>query len=178
LKGSYFALLAVGLETAGMFALDPERWDVLRRALIMSGFALALVFAWLNRSWRPMQLLVAGLVLNLIPMLANGGLMPVTPENALRAGFGEEIARLNTGDAIPRSKDVLKERDDTALALLSDTIVLPEPLPGRAVASPGDLLVAGSVGLAVASLFWAIAERTFGGRWPRRTQAVNATRQA
>jgi len=160
-----------------MFALDPERWDVLRRALIMSGFALALVFASLNRSWRPMQLLALGLLLNLAPMLANGGLMPVTPDNALRAGFGEEIARLHVGDAIPRSKDVLKERGDTTLAPLSDNLVLPQLFPGRAIASPGDVAVAASVAFAVASLFWAMAERAFGGRWSRRTQALNATRQ-
>jgi hypothetical protein len=134
-----------------MVVLSPEAWDLERRLLIMCGFSLALTFAWVNRGWRPMQLLAAGLVMNLAAMLANGGLMPVTPENAVAAGFADEVSRLQLGDAVPKSKDVLKESSETRLALLTDVIVLPGWFPGRAVASPGDVVVAVAVFFAAAS---------------------------
>ncbi|HXH20432.1 MAG TPA: DUF5317 family protein [Dehalococcoidia bacterium] len=158
LKLPYLALLAVLLETTGMFLLSPESWDLGRQLLIMSGFALALVFAWANRGWRPMQVLAIGLLMNLAAMLANGGLMPVTPENAILAGFADEVADLKPGDPVPRSKDILKERGDTALAPLTDVIVLPAWFPGRAVASPGDAVVAIAVILAAFSAATAAAK--------------------
>jgi hypothetical protein len=157
LKAPFIALLAVALEVTGMVMLSPDARDLERRLLIVSGFSLALVFAWLNRRWRPMQLLAAGLVMNLAAMLANGGLMPVTPENAIAAGFADEVSRLQFGDAVPRSKDVLKERAGTNLAPLTDVIVLPAWFPGRAVASPGDVVVAAAVALAAVSAGGALA---------------------
>jgi hypothetical protein len=160
-----------------MFALDPEQAYLWRRLLIMAGFSTALLFAWVNRRSRLMRLLALGLVLNLAPMLANGGLMPVTPENAIRAGFAEEIARLEAGDAVPRSKDVLKAEDDTILAPLTDVIVLPRWFPGRAVASAGDAVVATAVLLAVAATFKSFIDRILSSRPRRESHALNASRQ-
>jgi hypothetical protein len=148
LKTPILAPLAVALETAGMVALDPNSFDLERRLLIDAGFGLALVFAAINRHFWPMRLLALGLGLNLCVMLANGGLMPVTPAHAIAAGFGDEVARLHSGDAVPRSKDVLKAAEETKLTPLSDRIVWPKELPGRAVFSPGDVIVALAVVLA------------------------------
>jgi hypothetical protein len=148
LKAPALAFAALACQVAGIAAIDPRSSDLLHRGLIDAGYLLALVFV--ARNWRraPVRLLAAGLLLNLMPMAANGGLMPVTPSNALAAGFDDEITNLDLGDAVPHSKDVLLLRRDTTFAPLSDTIVLPRSLPGRGVFSPGDFVIAGALLLA------------------------------
>lgn len=148
LRSPYLALLAVTLQTAGILLIDPGFSDPLRRVLIVGGYALALAFVWRNRGLLPLQVLAAGLLLNLLPILANGGLMPVTYEDAVRAGLATELEDVKPGHAIPRSKDVLLARHDIHLAPLTDNVVLPSGLPGRGVASPGDLVIAAAVVLA------------------------------
>jgi uncharacterized protein DUF5317 len=174
LKSPYLAALAVLLETAGMLALDPESHDLVRRILIVSGFAVAFVFALLNLHFWPMRLLALGLFLNLMAMLANGGLMPVTPDHAIDAGFGAEVSRLELGDAVPHSKDVLKDKKDTRLALLTDTLVMPDAVPGRAVASPGDVIVFAALVLAAVLSLCGLAGRIFGPRGATRAQLTGA----
>lgn len=157
-----------------MLALDPESHDLLRRILIVSGFAVAFLFALLNLHFWPMRLLALGLFLNLLAMLVNGGLMPVTPEHAIDAGFGAEVSRLELGDAVPHSKDVLKERKDTHLAFLTDTLVMPDAVPGRAVASPGDVIVFAALVLAAVTSLFGIGSRIFGSRGGTRAQLTGA----
>jgi len=142
INSPYVALAALTTELAGIFVLNPQDSDVLRRVLIMSGYGLAVVFVWRNRRSRPLQLLGLGLLLNLLPMLANGGLMPLTPERAAHAGLSEKFPTITTGSAIPRTKDVLKDGVDVRIAPLSDVLVLPPGLGLHAVASAGDLVIA------------------------------------
>ena len=160
------AFAALACQAIGIAAITPDFSDGLHRGLIDAGYVLALIFV--ARNWRvaAVRLLAAGLALNLAVMAANGGLMPVTPSNALRAGFGDKIASLRPGDAVPHSKDVLLLRRDTALAPLSDTIVLPRALPARGVFSPGDIVIAAALAMAAAGFAAGLVKRASASRQP------------
>jgi hypothetical protein len=111
-------------------------------------------------------------------MLANGGLMPVTSQRALDAGLGDRVAGLSSGDAVPRSKDVLKHETETALAPLSDVIVFPAWMPARGVASPGDVIIVIAVMAAAFTAVSSILKRwlSLGAPHPRPAAAGNAPR--
>jgi hypothetical protein len=164
LRTPALAFAALACQAIGIAAISPDLSDGLHRGLIDAGYVLALIFV--ARNWRvpAVRVLAAGLALNLAPMLTNGGLMPVTPSNALRAGFGDEVAALQLGDAVPHSKDVLMLRRDTTFAPLSDTIVLPRRVPGRGVFSPGDVVIAAALLLAAAGALTGGIRRTTASR--------------
>ncbi len=104
--------------------------------LVTSQFTL-LVFVWLNRHSRPLLVLGLGLLLNMAVIVANGGLMPISPEMA-QTLTGTEWA---TGQRFGVSKDFVILPAETRLWWLSDRFLL--PVPGYYVAySPGDIVIA------------------------------------
>ena len=86
-----------------------------------------------------MAVLVAGLVMNLAVMAANGGLMPVSPQTLVRGGHGRVLERVSVGQPLPRSKDVILHVEDMSLPLLVDRIVIPG---WRGSLSFGDVVIA------------------------------------
>lgn len=129
----------------------PQGWV---SAALVSSQALLLVFAGLNLRQPGFGLLALGLILNLAVILANGGLMPISPETIqtlfpqLPAGSWELGQRFGTG------KDVVLLAQNTRLGFLSDHWWLPGWIPYRAAFSPGDVLIAGGA-------FWLLF--AFGG---------------
>jgi hypothetical protein len=107
----------------------------------MIAYGLMAIFLWLNRHLPGMKVIALGLLLNLAVVIANGGYMPVSPQAlALKEGrvpSAEEYGRWRS-----RSKDVVLDRSETRLWLLSDIFVIPKPLPFTSVLSIGDLLLA------------------------------------
>ncbi len=108
-----------------------------------------LAFIWINRRVGGMPLLLAGLLLNLAVMLANGGWMPVSPENAARLGGETAMSQATPGDRIG-AKDVLMRPSEMRLGLLADRFTLPAWSPYQAVFSLGDVLIA-------VGAFWLLA---------------------
>lgn len=108
-------------------------------ALLLASYAPVAVFVGINRLW----LVASGLVLNLIVVVANGG-MPVSLVASRTAGLPD-----------PRGTDVLWGKhvvmdDATRLRALGD--VIPVPIPGfRQVISVGDVLVLAGIAWLVAS---------------------------
>ncbi len=135
-------MLAVAGHLTVVVVLDAESFDVVRRLLLIGGYALAMVFVWVNRSKPSIMVLGLGLVLNLAPVVANGGLMPVLPETLEKAGAARRVDGLEPGDPVPHTKDVLMSRDEARLELLGDRLVLPRWMGNRAVVSVGDIFVA------------------------------------
>ena len=114
--------------------------------LSLLGFA---AFAWLNRRFPGMAVLLIGLVLNMAVMAANGGWMPISPEIArhLPGGRPAEAALLG---ARADDKSVLMRPEDTRLEFLADRFLIPEVAGYRAAVSLGDMLIA-------VGAFWLLA---------------------
>lgn len=118
-------------------------WDPrLRTSLILATHVAVVVVAAVNvrHPWRAgMAIVLGGLLLNLAVMVANGGLMPVSPETLARSGSGHVQQRIPVGQPLPRSKDIILAPEQTRLALLSDWLTVPWR---RGSFSPGDVLIA------------------------------------
>jgi len=114
------------------------------------GFVIshALVLAVALANWRlpGLKLASLGAALNLIALLANGGLMPVSPEARVAIGHQAAVDSLAYGTAIMGSKGVVLPGGQANLWFLTDIFILPPPFPIPAVFSLGDLLVALGVG--------------------------------
>lgn len=106
-------------------------------------FLIALV--WLNRRQPGMWLIGLGIASNLVVILANQGLMPIAPEAVVRINRGASLEQATIGYHYGFSKDVILPRQDTALWLLSDAFVLPEPFPWPTAFSLGDLVLGAGI---------------------------------
>jgi hypothetical protein len=120
--------------------------DGLAVLLIVGSHVAIVVTALLNNRLPGAYVLLAGLLMNLACIVANGGLMPVAPETLAMAGRVEawKVGAGTAGTRVQGSKDVILPTDQTRLALLSDRYWT--GLPGRlsVLFSLGDvLLVAG-----------------------------------
>jgi hypothetical protein len=122
----------------------PDQWAI---AGLISSQVLLLIFAWRNsfqirfRNRLGFWLLGLGLLLNLIVILLNGGLMPISPETVTRLVPDAAPGSWKIGSRLGTGKDIVLAVDQTRLWLLSDHLLL--PLPGRDVAfSLGDVIIA------------------------------------
>ena len=109
--------------------------------LIVSLFGL-LVFVGLNLGRPGIWLLGLGLVLNLIVIVLNGGLMPISPAVGVRLFTDHPVQALETGLRLAWSKDIVLARSDTVLWWFSDCFLLPRWFPVQIAFSIGDVLVA------------------------------------
>ncbi len=136
-----------------------DRHDVVFAGHLLT-YGLVLAFVWANRKAPGMPLLAAGLGLNLLVIVLNGG-MPVDPETLRGLGqpaiYRELVTRGWSGNAVALT-------DRTLLPFLADRLVLPEPFPVRGPYSVGDLLT-------YAGGFWLLTGLT---RRPAETSAEPA----
>lgn len=109
-------------------------------SIVTSQFLL-LIFAWLNRHSPGMLILIAGLILNLAVIIANGGFMPIDPNTAGRVIGAERIASFELGSRIGY-KDILLPAADTNLEWLADRFLPPARFPYQVAFSLGDVLIA------------------------------------
>ena len=130
--------------TAGWFS------DTWASAVLVISQLLLLGFVWFNRDLVGFRILGLGLILNLLVIILNGGLMPLAPETAQALFPDLPPNAWQIGSRPGRSKNILLWTEDTHLAWLSDTILLPEWFPWIRALSPGDLLIALGV-------FWLLA---------------------
>jgi hypothetical protein len=140
---------------------------VVRRFIFPSTYVLLLAFVILNRRRIGFLVIGAGMLLNFLAIASNGGLMPVTPANAEKAGMGYKIEGVELGEAIPRSKNVLLEASDIHLRWLSDrfTWISDSPL---AVFSVGDIVIAAGLTVVLLELLLPALQRSP----PDRTSAT------
>jgi Family of unknown function (DUF5317) len=104
--------------------------------LLLSGFAVA------NRHQPGLKVLTLGLWMNLSVIIANGGLMPISPETVRRLAPERPDSHWKMGQRFGHSKDRIIAESDTFFALLSDRFVFASRLPYRVAYSVGDLLIA------------------------------------
>jgi hypothetical protein len=130
--------------TAGWFSAATASGVLIISQLIL------LVFIWFNRDKIGMRILGLGLFLNLLVILINGGLMPIAPETVTALFPDTPLSSWQIGSRPLWSKNILLHPEDTRLAWLSDSILLPEWFPWTRALSPGDLLI-------VLGVFWLLA---------------------
>ena len=124
---------ALGLAVLGIGL--PGLPDWLRSLLLIAAYPVGAVFLVANRRVPGMWLVALGAALNLLVIVANGGVMPASPAAAAAAG-------LPAGDGFENSAVL----DDPRLAFLGDVFAIPASWPLSNVFSVGDVLI--GVGLA------------------------------
>lgn len=146
LRSAWLALLALALQWPMLRAQAGPTEDLaVQQALFLLSYLLLLAFVWRNRRQRGILVVGLGVACNLLVILANGGLMPITPETLVRINPGTSLEGWSLGSHYGYSKDVILARDATRLWFLSDVLVLPPPFPWPAAFSLGDLVIAAGI---------------------------------
>jgi hypothetical protein len=143
IRFGWLVLVAFALQLATIYAGLGEAAGV-RRLAFPASYAILLVFIALNRRRIGFLVIGIGMTLNFLAILANGGLMPISPTNMEKVGLGGELADLELGDAVPQSKNVLLEEGDTHLQWLTDRLTWDSVGPFH-VFSVGDVVIAAGI---------------------------------
>lgn len=115
-------------------------------AILPVSLGILLFFVWFNRRLPGFRLLGLGLLLNLAVIAANGGLMPITPEN-LAVVHGVRTAEA-MDNLVAGTKSIVLPVEETRLEWLADRFTLPAWLPIQFAYSLGDVFLAvGAFGL-------------------------------
>lgn len=108
-------------------------------------------------------LVAAGIALNLIPMVAHGGLMPVSYDVVAESKAFPEITPNDIGRQLSNGKDIVLNPDDIHLSWLADRFILDLPGYGTNIYSLGDFVLFSGIGLAilqvVATAVWTVSSR-------------------
>jgi len=151
-----FVLVGLGLQ----FIPLPEGaagTDLVVRTIVLAiSYGLLVTFAAANLRLAGMPLIMAGLVMNAVVIVANGG-MPVSADTLRTSGQDDVVASLDNQGA---NKHHLLTEDDQ-LAFLADVIPVPQPI-GQAI-SVGDVFI-------YAGLIWAVVA-AMRGRTPSPSSA-------
>ena len=144
IKSGWLILIAVipqmfSFHLPGLSEATSEK--VTEGVLVCSQIIL-LLFVWANRTLPGFGALGIGLVLNFLVIIANGGLMPISPETVRLISPDAVITFSDFGTRLGSSKDVLLAAENTKLWLLSDILVLPPWIPYRVAFSIGDIFIA------------------------------------
>lgn len=152
----FFTIARMGLRVPGAWA----PW------ILVSSQILLLVFAWLNRRQPGFYLLGAGLLLNFLVIVLNGGLMPISPEMVRRIYPGVAESKWQVGSRLGNGKDIVLVVSETKLWFLSDRFSFPGFLPFQVAFSAGDVLIA----LGAFWLLWSLGgseyERNYSSHHP------------
>lgn len=159
---AFLALVAQSLAIYGLGRLD-QGADLLP-ACLFAAHVLLVPFLVKNLSSWGVRLIAAGLALNMLVMALNGGLMPVGPAAVDAVGRHETVV-FDSGEYIPRTKNVFLLPSDTRAAFLSDAIILPLPRPYKRAVSAGDVFIAAGVTVAAAEIFLRYRQSTKSRTW-------------
>jgi hypothetical protein len=131
--------------------LFPDAWVP---ATLICSQLLLLIFVWLNRIQPGFWLLGIGLALNLLVIALNGGMMPLSPENASKLIPPGVDVLLQIGQRVGHGKDIFLPIEQTRLWFLSDYFTLPQWINYRLAFSIGDIVI--STG--AFWLFWSLGK--------------------
>jgi len=151
IRFGWLALVALAAQLIVIYVVFGEA-EELRRFVFPASYVLLLAFIILNRRRVGLLVIGAGTLLNFLVIVTNGGLMPISPANMEKAGLGDELAKLELGDAVPVSKNVLLEESDTHLQWLTDRFVWDSPGP-FSVVSIGDVIIGAGLLVVLVELF-------------------------
>ncbi len=110
--------------------------------VLVVSLLLLLIFAWRNRTYKAFYLLGFGLVLNLLVIVLNGGLMPISPMTVGHLYPEDNLNALEVGSQLGYTKDIVLDVDATRLELLADRFLFPDWSPVNVAFSIGDVFIA------------------------------------
>jgi hypothetical protein len=146
LYSAWLAPLALALQWPLLRAPAQHTHDLaVQQVLFLLSYLLLLVFVWRNRHLPGIQILGLGVLCNLAVIVANGGLMPITPETLTHINPGSAPEQWLLGTHYRYSKDIILSREASRLWALSDILVLPPPFPRPTAFSVGDLVIAAGI---------------------------------
>lgn len=137
IRFGWLIILAVLMHRMPFALSAPSSFVELKKALLVLSYVLLLWALSRNLHLWSMRILTLGTVLNFAAIVANGGLMPVSPEARLQAGM-TALGQSGFGKVLPEGTGVLLPIDETNLRFLSD--IIPVSLVGG-VFSYGDILI-------------------------------------
>ena len=149
-KRIWALLLAAALQRVPFALIAPDSLVGLKKALLISSYLL-LVWALLsNLHLHSIRLVLMGVLFNFSAILANGGLMPVSPEARHLAGM-TDLGGAWLGHVTPQGTGVLLTVSQTRLWAFTDII----PWDGvGGVFSVGDILLGFGLVWLLVELLW------------------------
>lgn len=134
-KGVVFPLLFVVLQFINIAMVKKGMAAETFRTLNLIGFSLFYLYFGLNWKYKGILLMTLGVSLNLLPMILNGGTMPVDPY------YFRMVTSIETYEATFEGYNLMHSLVDqnTVLAFLGDVIPLMPPYPFPKLISIGDI---------------------------------------
>ena len=143
LRSAWLAILALILQWPLLQAqAGPVQSIQVQQALFLLSHVLLLIFVWRNRRVTGIQVIGLGVICNLVVIVANGGLMPITPETLTQINPGTAPEQWQTGLHYGYSKDIILLREEIRFWALSDVLVISHLFPRPTAFSVGDLVIA------------------------------------
>jgi uncharacterized protein DUF5317 len=137
LKFALLPLLGFGLQVLALrWAGGPERLVLFSLSQI-----LLLTFFSANFKYAPLRLLCLGFLLNLLPIMFNGGYMPIMPEALARMYPGVDIQQWASGLIRAGSKDIVLPPEAAPFWFLGDVFVIGKPFVLPTAFSLGDVVI-------------------------------------
>jgi len=141
----WLALVALGAQTLMLYLSGESNtvpdWAV-RTGIILT-YLLLLIVIGLNFRWFGMRLLGIGVALNLLAIVANGGLMPLNLDAVPDDRVISDPETYQSGKWAAGTKSIALDRDQIRLVWFSDTLNLPVKMLGRPMMfSLGDIFIA------------------------------------
>ncbi len=118
---------------------DPDA--ILRRGLFFLTTCALVLVAFHFRRFAGAWLIGIGIVMNVLPMAAHGGLMPVAYDTVRESGILPHLSEADIGHQLPNSKDIVLEREDIHFYIFADRHTLTLPGYGTNIYSAGDFVL-------------------------------------
>jgi Family of unknown function (DUF5317) len=129
-EAAWLALLGIGAQILVISVL-PEGSTWLHHAVHLVSYGLIAGFVWANRRVPYVWLAAVGGGLNLIAIVANGGVMPADPDALAAAGVQQQAGDFANSTAVAHPH----------LSFLGDVFAVPSSLPVSNVYSVGDVVL-------------------------------------
>lgn len=143
--------IAAGIFAAQQLAISFLSVDgeagVLRRVIFFGTTVVLVLLALYFRRFIGAWLVAAGILMNLVPMAAHGGAMPIDYAILERSGAFPDVTEADIGSQTNHGKDIVLRREDIRFFALSDRFVVDLPLYGTNIYSAGDFVLFAGVGL-------------------------------
>jgi hypothetical protein len=149
---------AVIIQRVPFIVLAPDSLVELKKALLILSYLLLGWALLRNINYRSVYLVLIGVLLNFIAIVANGGLMPVSPEARTAAGLAD-LGNAWLGHVTPYTTGIYLPVVRTNLWLLTDIIPVPQV---KMVLSVGDIVLGIGLILLVIELFCYLKYRNTG----------------